>query len=189
MKKMDDEFENPIDYFIINKICEPLSEYIHTNFPQTTPNFITFIGLICGLISIFFLINNFYFLAFIFFWICYILDCLDGYYARKYDMVTKFGDYFDHIRDIIVNFIIVLVILSKLKKNERYIFMILFLMFFIPMNMHLGFQNNENSVLSLLSHICHEDQDLHTLKYFGCGTYMLFISLSFIYLQNNTVGF
>jgi len=29
----------------------------------------------------------------------YLLDCLDGNMARRYDMVTQFGDYFDHIRD------------------------------------------------------------------------------------------
>ena len=29
-------------------------------------------------------------------------DVLDGNYARNYKMVTQFGDYFDHIKDLIV---------------------------------------------------------------------------------------
>ena len=30
----------------------------------------------------------------------YLFDCLDGQYARAYGMVSKFGDYYDHITDV-----------------------------------------------------------------------------------------
>jgi len=182
MKKIEDEFENPIDYLIINQLCEPISEYIHEYYPNVTPNMITFIGLICGLLSILCLFHNFYVFAFILFWIGYILDCLDGYYARKFKMQTKFGDYFDHIRDYIVNTLIVFVILSKLRKNEQFIFIFLFIIIFTGMNMHVACQNNETSILSGMSKICPEKEYLYILKHLGCGSYMLFISLSFLYL-------
>lgn len=44
MKKIEDHLENPIDYFIINDICEPLSTYLRENFPETTPNLITLLN-------------------------------------------------------------------------------------------------------------------------------------------------
>ena len=35
----------------------------------------------------------------------YIFDCIDGFYARKYNMTTVFGDWYDHISDILINLI------------------------------------------------------------------------------------
>ena len=28
------------------------------------------------------------------------MDCLDGFYARKYNMTSQFGDYLDHLSDV-----------------------------------------------------------------------------------------
>jgi phosphatidylglycerophosphate synthase len=176
MKKIEDHLENPIDYFIINDICEPLSSYMRENFPETTPNLITLIGLIIGLLSIYCLYKNLYVYAFIFFWIGYILDCLDGYYARKYNMMSVFGDYFDHIRDVVVHTGIILVLLSKLQRKDQIILIILVSSILLPMNMHLACQKNGNSVLSTMSNLCQPNQ-MDVLKYFGCGTYHLILSV------------
>jgi len=34
--------------------------------------------------------------------ISYMFDCWDGYYARKYNMESKFGDYYDHVSDMFI---------------------------------------------------------------------------------------
>ena len=48
------------------------------------------------------LCNNNYILACIYYFISYFFDVLDGIYAREYNMVSEFGDYYDHIKDIVV---------------------------------------------------------------------------------------
>ena len=30
----------------------------------------------------------------------YFFDCMDGHFARKYNMVTEFGDMYDYITDL-----------------------------------------------------------------------------------------
>ena len=51
-------------------------------------------------------------------------DFFDGYIARKYNQVTQFGDYFDHISDIFY-FISMIIILSYKAKNKNLIFILL----------------------------------------------------------------
>ena len=101
-RKIDKNFENPIDLLIIDSI-----EFIDKNVIklQTDPNFITIFRFI--LVVIFWskfnnnkTKTNATFFAFIFL-LGYYLDCLDGYLARKCDSVTKFGDYLDHIADLL----------------------------------------------------------------------------------------
>lgn len=188
MKKIDDHLENPIDYYIINHICEPLSTFIRENFPDTTPNFITFIGLIVGLLAILCLYYNLFAYAFIFIWIAYIIDCLDGYYARKYNMVTKIGDYFDHIRDSSIGFIVIVMILIKLQRKEQIMMIVVVVITLITMNMHLACQKNEEeSILHSIKSICQEDK-MEVLKFFGCGTYNLIISLYILYLFTKKIN-
>jgi phosphatidylglycerophosphate synthase len=189
MKKIKDNLENPIDFLIINYLCEPLSELIHNNFPNITPNMLTTIGLIFGILSIICLYKNLYIASFILFWISYFFDCLDGYYARKYNMVTQIGDYYDHIRDFIINIGIVILITSKLKSsNQKYIFVFILIILFIFMCVHLGCQEkiyNQNSILSNMTKLCPNEKYINITKYFGCGTYMLYVSIYLLYLKIN----
>ena len=47
--------------------------------------------------------------------IFYFMDCLDGHFARKYNMVTVFGDYFDHFVDILSLSLLYLILVSKIN--------------------------------------------------------------------------
>ena len=40
----------------------------------------------------------------------YFFDCMDGNFARTYKMQTKFGDYYDHIKDVIIMLIFALIL-------------------------------------------------------------------------------
>ena len=102
MRKIPRELENPIDNILID-LCEPISELF--NRISLTPNHITTISMIFGFLSVFFLYKRIVIVAVILYFISYLFDCVDGYYARKYNMCSKFGDLYDHIKDCSVNFL------------------------------------------------------------------------------------
>lgn len=51
-----------------------------------TPNQITFLSLVFALIGSYFYCKNNFYLSIICFIVSYYLDCVDGHYARKYNM-------------------------------------------------------------------------------------------------------
>ena len=55
-------------------------------------------------------------LAGLFYIINYFFDCVDGNYARKYNLVSKIGDLLDHLTDIIVSIIILCIMYKKNSK-------------------------------------------------------------------------
>ena len=187
MRKIDSQFENPLDNILIS-YCEPVSIWLRAN-TNITPNIITTIGLFFGMLSIYNLINKNYLYSFIFYWICYYLDCLDGYFARKYDMVTEFGGYYDFTRDIIVNLVLVIIIFLQLKTNKSKIFFaIIMLIGYYLMLIHLGCQeriyNDNDSVIGILKQLCSDNSYINNTKFFGCGT-MISITSLFILFHNN----
>ena len=98
-RKLPPEMEHPIDNLNIN-IGASLSPYFkNLNF---TPNTLTTISLITGLLSVYYYTQQNYIYSAILFYISYMFDCWDGYYARRYQMISKFGDKYDHIKDVVV---------------------------------------------------------------------------------------
>ena len=109
-----------------------------------TPNDLTTISLLLGLISIYFFYNKFFILSSLFYFLSYVYDVLDGNYARKYKMVSKFGDLYDHFKDITVNLLLLYVFYNNMTfKNHTnlviFSFIITFILF-ITLNLHLGCQ-------------------------------------------------
>jgi phosphatidylglycerophosphate synthase len=84
-----------------------------------TPNIITTIGLLFGVIGLLMLYKNKKIYSIVFLWLYYFSDCLDGLYARKYRMETEFGDYYDHFRDWSIGTLYGLMICIKLKTFHR----------------------------------------------------------------------
>ena len=187
--KINDEHQNPIDNILLI-YCKKISPFLYRN--NITPNMVTFFGLITGIMSVYFLIKKNYILSFIFLWITYWSDCLDGYLARKYDQITLFGDYFDHIRDnfIVISLTIFILMQIKSTKNKIIVAVILFV-FFILMNAQLGCQekltpySQHNDCLEMTKHFClgHAHKTIHFTKWFGCGTFILVLSLCILYLH------
>ena len=187
MRKIHSQFENPIDDILIS-LCEPVSIWLHEN-TNTTPNIITTIGVFFGALAIYNLLEKRYIHAFIFYWISYYIDCLDGYYARKYDMVTIFGGYYDFIRDIIVNLSLVGIIFTEIKSEKsRLFFTVVMIMSYFLMLIHMGCQermyNDDTSAIGILKHLCRHETDIHHTKYVGCGTIVLITSLFILYHKN-----
>lgn len=186
-KKVDEE--SPIDWFLV-EIAKPATDPLHKL--GVTPNMITTLGLILGLFSIYFLIHNQYTLSFIFLWLTYWTDCLDGYFARKYNQVTKLGDYLDHFRDIFVTGSIIILVLMKLNGLIVKISSgIIIAIFALMMCCYIGCQESvteyteHNDCLDFFRKLCgkHPEEEIKYAKHFGCGTFILVISLFILILK------
>ena len=128
-------------------------------------------------------------LAAIFYIISYFFDCMDGCYARKYKMTSKFGDYYEHIVDWIRNLAVLLMIIYSCKCNNSIIPIIVILIFFIMGNVKHAYQDkyytlmtgrNESESTSFLQSIVNPPNDLESidnafkiLKYSGWGIFTI----------------
>ena len=181
-RKIPDHLENPLDNLLI-KGCEYSAPFLKKL--KMTPNILTTIGLIFGLLSIICLIKDKFILGFIFYWISYWFDCVDGYFARKYKMETKFGDYYDHVRDVGIFGGVTIVLLIKLKSTPlRVAYGIAITFSFILMLIHMGCQENHssfethNDCLGKFKGWCpNHEESIKISRFFGCGTLHLVQSI------------
>ncbi len=91
-RKVPAEFENPFDNIILGQIDQimPLLDRL-----RVTPNQITMLSFAFALLAIYqlYYYNN-YKLFVLYYTISYILDCLDGHYARHSKQTSQLGDFF-----------------------------------------------------------------------------------------------
>ena len=124
-------------------------------------------------------------LAMMTYFLSYYYDCADGNYARKYNMVTTFGDYYDHLSDWFKLALIFFVM--YMKKPEKTIYNILIIGFFsILLCIHLGCQEqitekyHVSPMLSGTKMLCRDSQMIKYTRFFGSGT-MFIVMLIIIY--------
>lgn len=187
-RKLENHHENHIDNLIYH-IVEFLDPYFYKlNF---TPNIITTLSLFTGLLSGYLLYKNNY-LCIPLHIISYILDCSDGYFARKYKMTSQFGDYYDHFSDLTKTSIILVLLYQKNNKNHRISFVILFIVLFCLAYYHLSLQEliynkNESSTLNLLNdNFTLDKNNIQYSRYFGTGTVNLIIIIFMFITISNT---
>ncbi len=179
-RKIKREYENPLDNIYLD-LCEEVCPFFHSL--GFTPNDITSLSTIFGILSVYFLWKKKYFISAISYFIQYFFDCLDGHYARKYGMTSKFGDYYDHIKDVIVGAGIMGIFIYR--KDWLGVFLII--LSFICLNVHMGCQEyiydtEESPTLELTKalSVCNTEnaEDLiYITKWFGCGTANLLITV------------
>jgi phosphatidylglycerophosphate synthase len=186
-RKVPENLENPIDNMIY-KDMENVGKFFKEN--NFTPNMLTTISAFFGLLSIYAICKNKFIVAGILYFISYYFDCLDGYYARKYNMVTKFGDYYDHVKDIVVFMGLIFVLIYK----KLHIGLLFIIPFFFLMLVHFGcqevyYEHNESDTLDFTRYLCPTDdkKELEKImkytRYFGCGTVILIFCLYLISVQ------
>ena len=180
--KLHSSQENPID-ILFAKLANSMKKNFHTL--HFTPNHITTLSLIFGLMSVFLLYKDKYILSVVFFIISYFFVVLDGIYARTYNMVTKFGDYYDHLTYLLTNRLYIFMIIYKCKNRIKLIpFLIILLFFAIGLSIHFGCQENvynssESETLAIFKKLCNNkpDQKIKYTRFFGCGTIILVICI------------
>lgn len=183
MKKLPLKYENPFDNMIYIFV-EEITPYLYK--AKLTPNMVTTGANILSIIGLINLCYRKYFEASIYFGVSYVLDCVDGYMARKYKMVSKFGDYYDHISDI-SKWILFAISLYLLKPKTFIKILPLMLLFLYLLNVQMSTQeyyyNNTESAPSLeyLKRIipsCIQPKNkkqskkiMRMTRYFGSGTF------------------
>ena len=83
------------------------------------PNMITTLSAIFGIMAIYCIEINLFKIGGIFHLLTYLFDCIDGTYARRYNMETKLGDYYDHITDLLYAIGLILVLTRKIKYRGK----------------------------------------------------------------------
>jgi phosphatidylglycerophosphate synthase len=189
MRKIPEIYENPIDNIFLD-ICENFSLFFKNT--GHTPNIITTYSLFFGILSIYYLyINNFKLFA-LFFIISYFFDCLDGHFARKYNMVTKFGDYYDHFTDSLKGILLMYVVFLKYKNVISFNLLIIFFIFSILTFLHIGCQQkiynskyeNMKESIDNFQQLCKSEKWITTTRFFGSGTFIFLTIIGIFYLNS-----
>lgn len=184
MRKIPRHLENPIDDTLLL-----LTDIINPYFYKLgfTPNHITTLSLIFGILSIYYFYKEKFIVSGIMYFISYFFDCADGHYARTYKMVTKFGDYYDHVKDVSITSIMLYLIFRyhiKNKSKNIILYMIVITILSILMMQHFGCQEkyykNDVDTLKHFKKYCNTHDVENKIKYtrfIGSGTLILIVSL------------
>lgn len=192
MRKLERIDENPIDNILVD-IAEHKSEsYKKMGF---TPNTLTTFSLILCILAIFSILGNCYYMGAILYFISYYYDCADGHYARKYKMTSKFGDYYDHISDVIKGILIFItinfVLVKKQASNTKLLIINAILLLIVNiMAIHFGCQEqiysgDESKSIKFLTQCCKNNPEkmIKYTRYFGSGTLQSYITLIILTLN------
>jgi phosphatidylglycerophosphate synthase len=195
VNKNKSELNSPFDN-ILNSIAESqLNFYYNLNF---TPNILTTLSLLTGIGCIYAVYKDSYILAAILWLISYFYDTIDGKFARKYNMTSKFGDYYDHISDITIALGVSIMLFYKISaiKENKY-FLIKSVIFFgilcILAYIHIMCQemittSKESHILKSINVLpkfnkktCYDY--IKYLRFFGIGTLILILGIYMLYIK------
>jgi len=182
MRKIPIEYENPIDNIILY-IIQIIAPFFY--FLGFTPNILTTISLLIAIASIYYFMNDRYYLSAGLIFLAYFFDCFDGFFARSYNMTSVFGDFYDHISDAYK--FIFLLIAMYLKNYDKFKKVVCVFIFFGLLGfIHMGQQEkyyNKNSSLDLLKmfSINNDHNIMEYTRYLGCGTMILIKVLGILY--------
>lgn len=180
--KIAPEYHNPVDsfFYIIIKAINPTFWKL-----GITPNMITTLSLITSVSGVWlFYQQKMLTLAAILFYIGYLFDCQDGYMARKYNLVTKFGDYYDHISDAF-KYITFVVAMFLIRKNNthflKYFLFIAALTVLVAIDVgceeRIYNKSEESYTLKLTQKLCYDKKMIRWARFFGPGTLMLILGV------------
>lgn len=185
MRKLPAELDNPIDNVMLWCCSDSLMERLYK--AGVTPNMITTVGNIFRGLSLYFLFSQatgskvLFVILYIF---GYYFDCLDGHFARKYNMCTKFGDFYDHFSDIAfwLGILYYLLFYSTLPTSPYYYRAMTLLIAFLGLTfVHFGCQqqyiDGSGEFLDVCQTICGRKEWLYWSRYFGSGSLIVFTAL------------
>ena len=89
--------DNCLFFPLANKLITPMKEI------GLTPNMVTFLSTCCTLLAVYFIYKDNLPYAATAYLIGYLLDCVDGKMARKYNMTSKYGMALDLVSDNVTN--------------------------------------------------------------------------------------
>ena len=193
MRKLPSELENPIDN-LIHKGLHPTTTFLKKF--NMTPNGITTLSLVFGLLAIVCLILGKVWLMAIFYFISYFFDCCDGFYARRYNMCSAGGDMYDHIKDVTVFGLLLTVFFfrnyKKLSRKQLVIVIGILVFFTVMMGVQMCAQETyhgkaqDSPFLNVFNFITDKEQAervMRVTRYFGCGSFNLALLLVILVVE------
>jgi phosphatidylglycerophosphate synthase len=190
VNKLSDDIDCPFDVQLYKFIDTHLHVYYDLGF---TPNMVTTFSILFGLLAAQQIMRKKCKIAAIMLVISYYLDCVDGKLARQYNMITKFGDIYDHAGDLIKIIVIFIALFASTKKmtETKWIYISIFIVLTLIQCMHLGYQEaiydktDESVILhmwrKMVAFDSNPEQTIHYTKYFGCGTWYLCFAVLIIF--------
>ena len=186
--KVDPKLLHPFESYVYRT----LNDYLHYLKPYNiTPNHLTTCNIISSIISAYYLYFNNKILSIIFLILSYIFDCADGLYARKYKMVSKFGDYYDHISDLTQYLLYTYILFTKYKFINYKVLIIIILIQLVLMFSYTGCVENiyspkSNDTLSFSKQLCffnNYKEGANKLKYFGPPNGLFLVCFIILYIH------
>jgi phosphatidylglycerophosphate synthase len=139
--KLPDELEHPITVNVFLKGSDVIVDRFHQC--GVSPNDITTISMILGLLAIYYVLQGRPILAAVIYLISYLFDCLDGIKARKFNQETEFGQFWDHLHDWTIFFGLLIAISIKYPMNKWW-WLLLFATI-VGTSFHLGLTEEFNT--------------------------------------------
>lgn len=186
MRKLPKELDNPFDNMVLDTVESTVDFFYNIGF---TPNGVTTLSLISGLYAVYKFANHEFYQSALLHLLSYYFDCLDGHLARKYNMISEFGDYYDHTKDWIVTGLM-FYHLGKfywnIDNNIKYIIPFIVIIIMYGVFHHMGCQEiyygQHTTTTSIFLDSCKAKDKkeaaelLKSSRHLGCGTAILVIT-------------
>ncbi len=190
-RKIPNHLENPLDDYLTRLAEQVAPLFRKCNF---NPNMLTTLSFTFFLFSAYALLHRKIIIFSLLYVISYWFDIVDGHFARRYDMETTFGDYYDHITDTLGLIIYLIIIYYLYPGHITKPLCLVTIMIFLLTCTHLGCQErwsqygNHAASLSRLKTFCPISKGgltkaLNITKYFGCGSFVIYMILLTFYLD------
>ena len=178
--KISSNHENPLD-ILLTRLASTLNPVFRAT--GHSPNLITTYSFIAGLLAVYFLYQGHIVLFSVLF------------FARQYHLESKFGDLYDHITDVVVFSLIVVVVILRYRSVIDWLAILIFGGVLMLTLVHLGCQQRNCSprnckgdeTLDGLKTLCTDRRHIAWTRYFGTGTFIVVIILLIVYLHYKTL--
>ena len=113
-----------------------------------------------------------------------LLDCVDGEYARMYDKVTVFGDYYDHISDVTTTIVLFYLLFKYSQSKLNVIIGLIFL--FLCLQHYTCIEKYRNKYLNIvtgrdsthvINNLCPHKSKKSLEKYLDIYRYIIYMYL------------
>lgn len=190
MRKLPTDYENPFDNYLLDIADNTIPHFYNVGM---VPNTVTTLSNITCILVIILLLNAKYYWAAFFLIVSYFFDCADGHMARTYKLTSVFGDYYDHVSDVI-KVTLVMITLYYIDSQKFNQILPVLIVVYIGVAIHMGcqelmYKSDESESLSLLKNLCPIESGDETMlkkvikstRFFGCGTVYATLALCVIY--------
>lgn len=174
MNKISSAHENPIDRVLLDISGSALPLFHRTGH---VPNVLTTYSFAAGLGAVACLWHHRPTAFAVLMSISYFFDVMDGQFARQYNQTSTFGDWYDHITDILVLVLILHVIVVKRgKRLLTWPFAVVAVVALLLLATHVGCQQQWKNpslgweTLDVFRWMCPEREWIRWTRFFGPGT-------------------